>query len=131
MGLIADIQQPDFETRMAILKQKAETEDIKLPEDVILFLVDAIKTNIRVLEGALIRLGAYASLTGKAITVELAKDILKATIGDKEKGCYLRRNTKGSCRPFPDKTPGNESQEEDKESCDTETGCYVFMQRAY
>lgn len=84
-GLIADIQQPDFETRMAILKQKAETEDIKLPEDVILFLVDAIKTNIRVLEGALIRLGAYASLTGKAITVELAKDILKATIGDKEK----------------------------------------------
>jgi chromosomal replication initiator protein len=84
-GLIADIQQPDFETRMAILKQKAETENIKLPEDVILFLVDAIKTNIRVLEGALIRLGAYASLTGKAITVELAKDILKATIGDKEK----------------------------------------------
>ncbi len=84
-GLIADIQQPDFETRMAILKQKAEMENIKLPEDVMLFLVDTIKSNIRVLEGALIRLGAYSSLTGKAITVELAKDILKATIGDKEK----------------------------------------------
>ncbi len=84
-GLIADIQQPDFETRMAILKQKAEAENTKLPEDVLLFLVDTIKTNIRVLEGALIRLGAWASLTGKPITVELAKDILKATIVEKEK----------------------------------------------
>lgn len=84
-GLIADIQPPDFETRMAILKDKVEREKLRLSEEVILFLVNTIKTNIRVLEGALIRLGAYSSLTEKEITVDLAKDILKATIGEHER----------------------------------------------
>ena len=84
-GLIADIQPPDYETRMAILRDKVEREKIRLSEEVILFIVDTVKSNIRELEGALIRLGAFSSLTGKEITVDLAKEILKATIGEHER----------------------------------------------
>lgn len=84
-GLIADIQPPDYETRMAILRDKVERERIRLSEEVMLFLVDTVKSNIRELEGALIRLGAFSSLTGKEITVDLAKEILKATIGEHER----------------------------------------------
>ena len=84
-GLIADIQPPDYETRMAILRDKVEREKIRLSEEVILFIVDTVKSNIRELEGALIRLKAFSSLTGKEITVDLAKEILKATIGEHER----------------------------------------------
>ncbi len=84
-GLIADLQQPDLETKVAILKRKAESEGIRLPDDVALFLATCIKTNIRELEGALIRLGAFSSLTGQPITEELAKKVLRDTITEKKK----------------------------------------------
>ncbi|MDH4327231.1 MAG: chromosomal replication initiator protein DnaA, partial [Nitrospira sp.] len=67
-GLIADLQPPDVETRIAILRKKSDDEGIALPEDVIQFLAGAMKSNIRELEGSLVRLGAYASLTGQIIT---------------------------------------------------------------
>ena len=76
-GLIADIQPPDIETKLAILKMKAEQNSIKLPEDVALFLANSICNNVRELEGYLIRIGAYASLTAIPISLEMAKDVLK------------------------------------------------------
>lgn len=79
-GLIADIQPPDLETKIAILRKKAETEGIHMPDDVSLLLATHIKSNVRELEGALIRLGAYASLTGKEITVDLARQNLRDVI---------------------------------------------------
>src|SRR3990167_2595151 len=79
-GLIADIQPPEMETRIAILKTKAELEDIYLPEDVVIFLAAHIKSNIRELEGSLIRIGAFASLTGMEISVDLAKEVLNKII---------------------------------------------------
>ncbi len=81
-GLVADIQPPDIETRMAILNRKAELENILLPEDVALFLATAVKSNIRELEGCLIRIGAHASLTRKEINLELARTILSPIIGN-------------------------------------------------
>ena len=76
-GLIADIQPPDVETKLAILKMKAEQNNIKLPEEVALFLSNSICNNVRELEGYLIRIGAYASLTSTAVTLEMARDVLK------------------------------------------------------
>ncbi|MEW6325552.1 MAG: chromosomal replication initiator protein DnaA, partial [Nitrospirota bacterium] len=80
MGLTADIQSPDLETRMAILKRKSESEGIALPGEVALFLATHIKSNIRELEGALIRIVAVRSLTGEAITIEMARRVLRDTI---------------------------------------------------
>lgn len=76
-GLITDIQAPDLETRIAILRKKAESEQLDLPHEVMLFLARQIHSNIRELEGALIRVIAYASLSGRPITPELAEEALK------------------------------------------------------
>ena len=83
-GLIADIQPPDIETKVAILRKKAETENISLPNDVAFFLASQIDSNIRILEGSLIRIGAFASLTKTTIDIQLAKEILKNIIKPKE-----------------------------------------------
>jgi chromosomal replication initiator protein len=84
-GLIADLQPPDVETRIAILRKKSEDEGVTLPEDVIQFLSTTMKSNIRELEGSLVRLGAYASLTGQSITLDMARNVLRDLIGDKKK----------------------------------------------
>lgn len=76
-GLVTDVQPPDLETRIAILKKKAERNGSKLPDDVLYFIAENIKSNIRELEGALIKLIAYSSLENKKINLELAKEILK------------------------------------------------------
>jgi len=76
-GLIADIQPPDLETRIAILRKKAELEGIRVPDEVAEFIAQRIQSNIRELEGALVRVVAYANLTRSPITVDLASEILK------------------------------------------------------
>ncbi|MFQ6069564.1 MAG: chromosomal replication initiator protein DnaA [Candidatus Aminicenantales bacterium] len=79
-GLIADLKPPDIETRIAILKKKAEIENINLPESVALFIADKVSSNIRELEGYLHRLIAYASLKGQRIDLDLAREALKSLI---------------------------------------------------
>ena len=84
-GLIADIQPPDVETKIAILKKKSEITRIKLPDDVYYFLAASDTRNIRELEGMLIRLGAFSSLQNIPITLEMAKENLKDILGDRRK----------------------------------------------
>ena len=99
-GLIADLQPPDVETRIAILRKKSEDEGVKLPEDVIQFLSTTMKSNIRELEGSLVRLGAYASLTGQVITLDLARSVLRDLIGDKKKIVAMDDIQEAVCNQF-------------------------------
>lgn len=82
-GLIADIQPPDFETRIAILKKKADVENLSIPNEVMVYIANKIQSNIRELEGALIRVVAYSSLANKEISVDLATEALKDIISNK------------------------------------------------
>ena len=84
-GLTADLQQPDVETRMAILRKKSEEEGIAIGDEIVQLLAESLKNNIRELEGALIRLGAYSTLTGRTISIEMAKNILPDLLGRKRK----------------------------------------------
>ena len=84
-GLITDVQPPDYETRVAILKKKLELESVAVPEDVVTFIASEVKTNIRELEGALIRVVAYALLEDKAITLQIAKNVLKDMVRESVK----------------------------------------------
>jgi chromosomal replication initiator protein len=84
-GLIADIQAPDIETKIAILRKKAEAERVFLPENVALFIASKVKTNIRELEGSLIRLIAYASLTGRDIDLPLTQETLRDLLHAEER----------------------------------------------
>jgi chromosomal replication initiator protein len=83
-GLIADIQPPDLETRVAILKKKADIEGIACPDDVAMYLASSIKSNVRELEGSLVRLSAFASLTKAPITLDLTKEVLRNIIQERE-----------------------------------------------
>ena len=84
-GLIADIQPPDFETRVAIIKKKAALERIRLGDDVAYLIASRIKSNIRELEGSLTRMIAFCALTGREMTVDLAQEVLGELWGDDEK----------------------------------------------
>jgi chromosomal replication initiator protein len=88
-GLIADIQPPDLETKVAILKKKAEADAVPLPDNVAIYIAGKIKSNIRELEGSLTRLVAYASLTNSAISLKLAQDVLKNILDHDEKAVTI------------------------------------------
>ena len=88
-GLVADIQPPDFETRTAILQKKCELAAVVVPNDVLYFLAEKVRTNIRELEGALIRVVAYSNMTGREMSVDLAREVLKGMISDVEKKITL------------------------------------------
>ncbi len=91
MGLIADIQPPATEMKVAILYKKAEIENIKLPDEVAFYLASRIKSNIRELEGCLIKLAAHSTLTSNPISLDVAKHILKDVFTDDEKPITVDR----------------------------------------
>jgi len=84
-GLVADIQPPDFETRVAILKRKAEIERVQLPDEVAYLMASRIKTNIREIEGSFTRMAAFCSLTGREMSVDVAQEVLSELWGADEK----------------------------------------------
>lgn len=84
-GLTADIQPPDFETRIAILRKKAQLEKLDVPDEIMIFIADNIASNIRELEGALNKIIAYSSLTKSEINMELATEVLKDTLATNKK----------------------------------------------
>jgi chromosomal replication initiator protein len=88
-GLIADIQAPDIETKVAIIKKKAEAEGVPLPDAVAIYIAGKIKSNIRELEGSLIRLIAYASLTGREISLPLAQDVLRNVLQNDDRAITI------------------------------------------
>jgi chromosomal replication initiator protein len=88
-GLIADIQPPDLETKVAILRKKAETEKLNLPDNVALFIANKIKSNIRELEGSLVRLTALSSLRGEQINISLAQEALKNLVEEEERAITI------------------------------------------
>ncbi len=88
-GLIADIQPPDLETKVAILRKKAETENINLPDSVAMFIASKIKSNIRELEGSLVRLTALSSLRGEQISISLAQEALRNIVDDEERAVTI------------------------------------------
>ena len=99
-GLIADIQPPDMETRVAILQKKAEVEGVLLPHDVAIFLASNIDSNVRELEGSLTRLGAFSSLTNAIITVDLAKELLRNTLKGAQREITVENIQKTICDYF-------------------------------
>jgi len=84
-GLMVDVQAPDLETKMAILDKKAEAEGIHLPEDVRVFIATRSKSNVRELEGSLVKLIAYSSVTGSSITIDMARQVLKHLTAGQDK----------------------------------------------
>ena len=115
MGLIADIQPPEMETKAAILLKKAAIERIAISEEVAYYLASKVKTNIRELEGCLIRLGAQASLTGKPIDKEMAKYILRDLIEEDEKPINVEQIQKVVCEHFDLKLADMKAKKRTKE----------------
>src|SRR6202008_799600 len=99
-GLIADIQPPDLETKVAILQKKAEAESVMLPTDVALFIASNIRSNVRELEGALIRLTAYSSLTGGEINLQTAQQVLKNFIDSQARKVTIESIQKATAEQF-------------------------------
>lgn len=103
-GLIADIQAPDVETKLAILKMKADQNGLVIPEDVAFFLASSITSNVRELEGYLVRIGAYASLTSTPIDMDMAKNILKDILVEQNKEVSIEAIQKYVANHFNVKT---------------------------
>jgi chromosomal replication initiator protein len=99
-GLIADIQAPDVETKQAILKMKAENNGIELPEDVSVFLANSVSSNVRELEGFLIRIGAFASLTSTPVTLSMAREVLKDILVEKNRELSIEEIQKAVAAHF-------------------------------
>jgi chromosomal replication initiator protein len=115
MGLIADIQPPEMETKAAILLKKAAIERIAISEEVAYYLASKVKSNIRELEGCLIRLGAQASLTGKTIDKEMAKNILRDLIEEDEKPITVEQIQRVVCEHFDLKLADMKAKKRTKE----------------
>ncbi len=99
-GLIADLKPPDIETRIAIIKKKAEQEGVVLPESVALFIADKVHSNVRELEGYLRRVVAYASLKGEAIEVDLARESLKDLLDSSARVVNIDKIQKLVCHTY-------------------------------
>lgn len=99
-GLIADIQPPDLETKVAILQKKAESVKQRIPDNVALFIAGKIKSNIRELEGSLIRLVAYCELKGLEISVEVAQQVLRSILDSQEKRITIEMIQKSVSEQF-------------------------------
>jgi len=99
-GLLADLKPPDIETRIAILRKKSELEAVELPESVALFIADKVHSNIRVLEGYLRRVIAYASLKGENIDLDLAKEALKSLLDSTSAIVTVEKIQKIVCHKF-------------------------------
>jgi chromosomal replication initiator protein len=99
-GLIADIQPPDFETRVAILKKKAALERVRLTDDVAYLIASRIKSNIRELEGSLTRMIAFCALTGREMGVELAQEVLADLWGEEERIITIEQVQRKVCDFF-------------------------------
>ena len=99
-GLIADIQPPDFETRVAILKKKAALERVRLGDDVAYMIAGRIKSNIRELEGSLTRMIAFCALTGREMSVDLAHEVLADLWGEEEKIITIDQVQRKVCESF-------------------------------
>ena len=99
-GLIADIQLPDLETRVAILKRKAEAENISLPDDVSFYIAEKMKSNIRELEGCLIRMAAFSSLTGNEINLNFAQEVLSNMLSETKSQITIERIQKVVAEQF-------------------------------
>jgi chromosomal replication initiator protein len=100
MGLIADIQSPEVETKVAIIYKKADAEKLSINDEVAYFIATKIKSNIRELEGCLIKLGAHASLTGMPIDINMAKNVLKDLISEGDKPITVETIQKAVCEYF-------------------------------
>jgi chromosomal replication initiator protein len=99
-GLVTDIQPPDLETRMAILQRKIESESIIISEDVISFIANSVTSNIRELEGSLIRLLAYSSVNNEEITLEMARRVLSDTIRTRKRSISIDQIKKSVAEAF-------------------------------
>ncbi len=115
MGLIADIQPPDVETKMAIIYKKAEGLNLEVPEDVAFLLASKVKSNIRDLEGCLLKLAAMSSLTGQKITVEMAKSSLRDIISLEERPITVQMIIEEVARFFELKPSELKSRQRTKE----------------
>ena len=85
MGLIVDIQPPEIETKLAIIRRRVEADRLRIPDEVAYYMASRIKSNVRDLEGCIIRLGAYSSISGHAIDLNVAKTVLKDIIRDEDR----------------------------------------------
>jgi len=104
-GLIADIQPPDLETKVAILQKKAESDRVQLPMDVALYIAQHVRTNVRELEGALIRLMAYCSLIGTEITLSMAQQVLRNFIDQQSRKVTIDSIQKAVAEQFGMRVP--------------------------
>ncbi len=104
-GLIADIQPPDLETKVAIIRKKAEAEQANVPDDVSLFIASNCKSNIRELEGALIRVIAYGSMTGREIDLDLARETLKEFLAPDSPSVTVEQIQRVVCNYYNLKNP--------------------------
>ncbi|MDX9715348.1 MAG: chromosomal replication initiator protein DnaA [Dissulfurispiraceae bacterium] len=129
MGLIADIQPPEIETKIAILYKKADAEKLLIPEDVANFIASKVKSNIRDLEGCLIKLGMHSSITGMPIDMNLAKNVLKDLITEEDKPVTADLILKTVCEICGQKPVDIKSRKRTKEVANArQIGMYVTKQ---